>query len=182
MDVDGDPAPHPTVSRNVETMAAAQAKVDQGVGHHQRLIEQLTFRLGCPAGFYGAVSLVVSWVLFNLGAQLAGWCAPDPAPFVWMQGAIGFAALLVAIMVLATQNRQAKQAERRAELDLQVNLLAEQKITKLVSLLEELRRDLPTVPNRADAVADAMTQSVDPHVVLSALEQTFESDSQPPEK
>jgi hypothetical protein len=38
------------------------------------------------------------------------------------------------------------------------------------------------VPNRADAIADAMTQSVDPHVVLSALEQTFETDSQPPEK
>jgi Protein of unknown function (DUF1003) len=169
MHVANDPAPHPTISHNVETMAAAQAKAEQGVGHHQRLIEHLTFRLGRPAGFYGVVSLVVL-------------CAPDPAPFVWMQGAIGFAALLVAIMVLATQNRQAKQSERRAELDLQVNLLAEQKIAKLVSLLEELRRDIPTVPNRADAVADAMTQAVDPHVVLSALEQTFESDSQPPEE
>jgi uncharacterized membrane protein len=173
--------PQPTLSRNIETIAAVDAKAERAVGHHQRLIETLTFRLGGPAGLYGSASLVLLWALFNLGVQRAGLRAPDPPPFVWMQGAIGFAALLVATMVLATQNRQGKQSERRAELDLHINLLAEQKIAKLVALLEELRRDLPSVRDRADAVADAMTQSVDPHVVLAALELTFEQDLEPPE-
>jgi uncharacterized membrane protein len=84
-------------------------------------------------------------------------------------------------MVLTTQNRQAKQAERRAELDLQVNLLSEQKITKVIALFEELRRDMPAVPNRDDPVATAMTHAVDPHDVISALESTFEpAESTPP--
>jgi uncharacterized membrane protein len=55
-------------------------------------------------------------------------------------------------------------------LDLHVSLLTEQKIAKLVALVEELRRDLPNVTNRHDAQAAAMEQSTDPHVILDALE------------
>jgi uncharacterized membrane protein len=178
-------APPPTVSRNVETIAAVHAKAEESVGNHQRFIERLTFRLGSPAGLYGTTLLVALWVLSNLGLAYGGLPAPDPPPFVWLQGAVAFAALLVAITVLATQNRQAKHSEQRAELDLQVNLFAEQKVAKLIALLEELRRDLPSVPNRSDPVADSMTRSVDPHSVLHALGQTFEQaedeeDSRPP--
>jgi uncharacterized membrane protein len=77
-------------------------------------------------------------------------------------------------MVLATQNRQRRSAEERARLDLQVNLLAEQKVAKLIALIEELRRDMPNVKNRRDRVAEAMTQAVDPHAVTTALEDTIE--------
>ncbi len=65
-------------------------------------------------------------------------------------------------MVLNTQNRQGRHAEQRSHLDLQVNLLAEQKIAKLIALVEELRRDLPQVRDRVDHVAEAMKESVDP--------------------
>jgi uncharacterized membrane protein len=78
-------------------------------------------------------------------------------------------------MILITQNRQTTHAEQRAQLDLQVNLLAEQKVAKLVALLEELRRDMPSVRDRVDQVAEGMKEPVDPHAVLSALEQTLET-------
>jgi len=117
---------------------------------------------------------LLSWIAFNLVAVRVGFeRAPDPPPFNGLQGIVSILALLVTTMVLTTQNRQAKQAERRAELDLQVNLRAEQKVTKVIALLEELRRDLPVVPNRDDPVALAMTEAVDPHAVVSALEETF---------
>jgi uncharacterized membrane protein len=76
----------------------------------------------------------------------------------------------VTTMVLLTQNRQAKQAEHRRHLDLQVTLLVEQKVTKVIALIEELRRDLPSVQNRVDSQAEAMQEVVDPQTVLSALE------------
>lgn len=94
----------------------------------------------------------------------------DPPPFVWLQGLVGLGALLMATIILITQNRQTRHADQRSQLDLQVNLLAEQKAAKLIGLVEELRRDLPTVRNRVDKVADAMEEPVDPHAVLSALE------------
>jgi uncharacterized membrane protein len=77
--------------------------------------------------------------------------------------------------VLTTQNRQRKIADGRAQLDLQVNLMAEQKLAKLIALVEELRRDLPDVKNRVDPLADAMTHAVDPHAVATALEESIEA-------
>src|SRR5271163_2420297 len=75
---------------------------------------------------------------------------------------VGLAALLTATMILTTQNRQAKLMEQRMHLDLQVNLLTEQKTAKLIELLEELRRDLPNVRNRHDSEAEIMQHAAEP--------------------
>ncbi len=72
-------------------------------------------------------------------------------------------------LVLITQTRQQRQAEHRSSLELQVNLTAEQKIAKLIELIEELRRDIPSVANRVDLQAETMAQAVDPEAVLTAL-------------
>jgi uncharacterized membrane protein len=74
------------------------------------------------------------------------------------------------IVILISQSRRSSEAEQRAQLDLQVNLLAEQKVAKLIALLEELRRDIPIVRNRVDQVAEAMEEPVDAQAVLSALQ------------
>ncbi len=78
-------------------------------------------------------------------------------------------ALLTTILILITENRQNRHADERAQLDLQVNLLAERKIAKVIALLEELRRDLPSVRDRVDPEADAMEEAMDPLASLSAL-------------
>jgi uncharacterized membrane protein len=75
--------------------------------------------------------------------------------------------------VLIVQKRQEKLAEQRAQLSLQLNLLSEQKIAKLIALVEELRCDLPNVKNRHDPEAEVMKQPADPQVVLEALEKSL---------
>jgi len=87
---------------------------------------------------------------------------------------VGLGALLTTTIVLIPPTRQGKPAEQRAQLDLQVSLLAEPKTAKLIALLEELRRDPPEVTNRHDAEAVAMEQSTDPHAILDALETLHE--------
>jgi len=74
---------------------------------------------------------------------------------------------------LIKQNRQEKLAEQRAQLGLQLNLLSEQKIAKLIALIEELRRDIPNVQDRFDAEAEVMKQAADPTVVIDTLEKTL---------
>ena len=157
-------------NENVETLASLRARAQQDVSGHQRRIESLTAQLGQPLSFYVIVAGVVAWSGFNLLAPHLGMRPFDPPPFVWLQGLVGLGALLMGTIILITQNRQTRHAEQRSQLDLQVNLLAEQKAAKIIALLEELRRDLPTVRNRVDEVADAMEAPVDPHAVLSALE------------
>jgi uncharacterized membrane protein len=98
----------------------------------------------------------------------------DPAPFNWLQGIISLSALLTATVVLSKQNRLAKLAEQRAHLDLKVTLLTEQKAAKLIDLMEELRRDLPNVRNRHDSEAEELQQSMNPDLVLAALDERSE--------
>jgi len=77
-------------------------------------------------------------------------------------------------VILITQNRQGKLAERREHLELQMSMLTEQRTAKIIDLLEELRRDMPSVRNRVDLEAEALTKTVDPHEVLATLESRLE--------
>lgn len=95
----------------------------------------------------------------------------DPAPFFWLQGIVSLGAFLVATAVLIKQNRFAKLAEQREHLDLKVTLLTEQKVAKLIDLIEELRRDMPNVKNRHDPQAAALQQAMNPDQVLAALDE-----------
>jgi uncharacterized membrane protein len=85
------------------------------------------------------------------------------------EGLLVWLSLLTTTVVLIRQERLAKLEERREHLDLQVNLLTEQKTTKLIHLFEELRRDLPMVKNRHDPESEATQQPTDPHRVLAEI-------------
>ncbi len=76
--------------------------------------------------------------------------------------------------VLITQNRQDKLAEQRRHLDLQINLLTERKVSKLIELIEDLRRDMPSVKNHFDPEVEAMKEPIDPHTALTALNETLQ--------
>jgi uncharacterized membrane protein len=87
---------------------------------------------------------------------------------------LSLTALLTSILVLTRQEQQRRFDERRAHLDLQVNLLAEQKIAKLIGLVEELRRDMPNVRDRHDSEASNMAAPTDPADVLAGLEPSLD--------
>lgn len=149
----------------METTVAIRARARDDVDRHHRWIERAISSVGRPRTVYVILAVVVSWTLLNtLGPRL------DPAPFFWLQGCVSLYAALIATAVLVRQNREAKHDAQRDHLELQVNLLAEQKAAKIIALLEELRADLPNVRNREDREAEAMTQAIDAHEVISALD------------
>ncbi len=170
----GDPLSQ-HVAHTVETVASVHSRVAGQVTRHQRAIDVFTSGLGRPRTLYLVLGIVVGWCTGN--ALLAH--PIDPPPFFWLQGSMGLSAILMATVILITQNRQTREAEQRAQLDLQVNLLVEKKVAKLIDLIEELRRDLPNVKNRVDEAANAMTETVDAVAVLSALEQTIDDPASP---
>ena len=164
---------------DVESVASIRARAEQRLDKHQRMMEVLTTALGRPRTIYVTLSIVVGWVAFNVvTSKVFGWQRIDPPPFFWLQGMVALSALLMTTLVLITANRQTRNAEERSHLDLQVNLLAERKVAKLIALVEELRRDLPMVRDRIDREADAMQAAVDPHAMLEALERA--SETKPP--
>ncbi|NTW99503.1 MAG: DUF1003 domain-containing protein, partial [Geobacteraceae bacterium] len=138
-------------------------------------MERISCYVGQPA-FLGIILCIVAlWIIVNYVLLQFGMAEFDPPPYFWLQGIVGLGALLTATVVLSRQNRLAKLAEQREHLDLKVTLLTEQKTAKLIDLLEELRRDLPNVKDRHDPEAATLQQSMNPELVLAALDERSEA-------
>lgn len=166
------PLPDP-ISETIATIIQLRAKAEQTVPRHQRIVELVTEFFGRPVFLYGLMVFVGVWILPALLPPTWGIPQFDPPPFEGLDKIISVGALLMTASVLVRQSRQEYLAEQRAQLSLQLNLLTEQKIAKLIALLEELRRDLPIVADRTDPEAEAMQQAVDPHTVIEILESSL---------
>ncbi len=112
--------------------------------------------------------LLALWMVGNLAATRLGYLAWDPPPFNWLQVAVAVAALYTTAIILIAQKREDELSALREQLTLELAILGEQKIAKTIELMEVLRRDLPSVPNRNDPEASAMARPSDPRSVADA--------------
>jgi uncharacterized membrane protein len=158
------------IDQNIESVIGLEKKAWETVGSAQRRVESAGRFLGRPAYLVVLLTLIGVWVVVNLFLGLrARW---DPPPFELLDGVMTLISLVTTTIVLITQNRQAKLEQQHTHLGLQVALLTEQKVTKLIVLLEELRRDLPMVKDRHDAHAVALQESADTAQVVAALQES----------
>ena len=110
------------------------------------------------------------------GVMIAAGLKPlDEPPFFWMQGAVALSALVMTSLILTTQRREDELASHREQLTLELGILSEQKATKIIQLLEELRRDHPQIADRVDLEAEALSTAADPQAVLDAIKETHEA-------
>jgi uncharacterized membrane protein len=160
----------PSVNENIGTIAEFYARHEEHTSATQKMVERIARFLGSPGYVVANLVLMVVWVAANLGADEMDWQSFDEPPFFWLQGIIGLNAFIISTTVLIRQNRMSRLAEHHAHLDLQVNLLTEEKSSKIIALLEELRRDMPGVRNKTDQEADELAKHADAKAVLSAIE------------
>jgi uncharacterized membrane protein len=165
---------HAQISENIAAVLEFYTREDQKITRSQRILERISLFAGRPIFLAIILLSVAAWMLANVVLHQFGMREFDPAPFSLLQGVVGLGALLTATVVLTKQNRAARLAEQRAHLDLKVMLLTEQKTTKLIHLIEELRRDMPDVKNRVDPEAAALQRSMNPDQVLAALDELSE--------
>ena len=163
-----------SVSDNIGAIAEFYERHEQRMSPAQVAIEKLSLILGSPAYVVGNVVFVVCWIVANLVAPGFGYKQIDEPPFFWLQGLVALNAFIISTTVLIRQNRMSKLAEHNAHLDLQVNLLTEEKTSKIIELLEELRRDMPDVQNKNDPEAAELAKPADKRTVISAIESESE--------
>lgn len=157
---------------HVGTVSDFYARHEEKATAGQRLFEKISLILGTPA--YVGANLVgaVLWIGWNLLAPGLGFDQWDEPPFFWLQGFIALNAFVISTAVLIRQNRMSALASQHSHLDLQVNLLAEEKSSKIIGMLEELRRDLPNVRNKVDHEAEELSRPTDTEAVLSIIEES----------
>lgn len=82
-----------------------------------------------------------AWVVLNLGvvSAIPPW---DPFPYSFLTLVVSLEAIFLSLLVLMAQNRMTKDADKRALLDLQINMLAEQESTATLKMLEQICQHL----------------------------------------
>jgi uncharacterized membrane protein len=134
----------------------------------QRVVNRITAFMAKPV-FIAIVGFgVVGWIGANLVARALGLQAIDAPAFQWLQGAANLFSLFAVMLVLVAQKHEDELNAHRDTLTLELAILSEHKIAKVIQLLEELRRDSPHVQDRVDRQADQMAQPADTGSVLAA--------------
>ncbi len=165
------PLPDP-IGKSIEAIVELHTKEIQNLSAHQLVLEQCSQFFGKAEFIY---SLVIGLAVWILGSAISGtehFFFNFPK-FNWIEHGLDTASLLISTGVIVRQTRQEKFAEQRSQLMLQLNLLSERKIAKVITLLEELRTDLPDVVNRYDSEATIMQDAADPIAVLKSLQENI---------
>lgn len=173
-------SPPPNIDDSVEHLAELHRQHQRSTSPIQRGANWITSLLGRPGTLSVIILLIIAWMSGNYVAQRFGVRALEHFPFPDLAFVATIAALLVALLILTTQRHQDKLAERRAQLTLQIAILSERKVAKVIALLEEQRRENPMLTSRVDEEAEAMAKPVDPGENLKSLEQTIDEKSGDP--
>jgi uncharacterized membrane protein len=135
----------------------------------QRAVNRMAALMGRP-WFIALVGLLVAlWMSVNLIAGRFGVAVVDPPPFAWLEVAATLFSLILVILLLVAQKHEDELNAHRDTLTLELAILTEHKIAKVIQLLEELRRDSPHVQDRDDLQAEQMAEPADAGIVLAAV-------------
>ena len=147
------------VEENVEaikswdrTLLLKRSKVEQ-------LSDSITLAAASAPSIVAHVIWFSTWIAINVG--LLPMIRPfDPFPFPFLTMTTSLEAIFVALFVLASQNRLAKQSDLRANLDLQIDLLVEREMTAVLQLLNDIAKHLAVdTAVTTDQIADMIKKT-----------------------
>jgi uncharacterized membrane protein len=168
------PPPEPdslnsSLRRNIDALRRRREEEDANARLDQRLAGAITRFSGSMRFVFVHVLIYGAWIVANLGwiPAVHSW---DPT-FVVLAMIASVEAIFLSTFILITQNRMAAAADRRAELDVQISLLAEAEITKLVELVSEIAERME-VPAAEHEEMEEMKRQVAPEAVLDAIEES----------
>lgn len=167
------------VARNIEALIEARGRFEERKTFEQRVADAITKFAGSMWSVYAHGLLYGGWILLNTGI-VPGVKPWDPFPFVMLAMAASVEAIFLSTFVLISQNRMGELADRRADLDLQINLLSEHEITRLLDVSVAIANKLGVeVPEREEV--DALRQPVAPEKVLEEIEEAQAQGTEAPQ-
>lgn len=157
----------------MQRMQQRRAEEEANASVSERLSDAITTFAGSMT--FVAIHAVAygAWIAVNLGV-VPGVAPFDPS-FVMLAMEASVEAIFLSTFVLISQNRMMRAAARQAELDLQINLLAEHELTRLVALVDAIAKQMGVEAVPEGELAE-IKQDVSPEAVLDGL------DAKTPEK
>ncbi|MFO1056466.1 MAG: DUF1003 domain-containing protein [Dongiaceae bacterium] len=155
------------LERNIRGLERRRERAEAAAGLQERVADAITRFTGSLPFVYLHLALFGAWIAVNLGL-IPGLPAFDPS-FVVLAMVASVEAIFLSTFVLISQNRMSAAADKRAELDLQISLLAEHEITRLVTLVSEIAERVG-VESAVGKELEELERDVAPEAVLDEIE------------
>ena len=158
------------VERNITALVERRRDENRARRRQDRAADAITRFTGSMTFVYLHLALYAAWILANLGLVpgLGGIKGFDEG-FTVLAMAASVEAIFLSTFVLISQNRMQSLADKRADLDLQVSLLAEHEVTELIRMVRAMARQMG-VAEASDPELDELAQDVKPETVLTHIE------------
>jgi uncharacterized membrane protein len=156
------------VERNIHALLERRRREERARPRQARLAAAVTRFSGSMRFVYLHLLLFGAWILVNVG-WIPGVPRFDPSLVVLAMFA-SVEAIFLSTFVLITQNRMAEAADQRADLDLQVSLLAEHEVTRLVALVTRIAERMG-IDEARDPELDELARDVAPEKVMDRMEE-----------
>jgi uncharacterized membrane protein len=122
-------------------------------------------------------ALFAAWILWNALPKLPHF---DPYPFTFLTLCVSLEAIFLSSFILIQQNYEMRISERRNQLDLQINLLAEQENTKILQLLDRMAKKMGLY-EQDDPEIEVLEQATRPETLARQIEDAIrQQNGQPP--
>lgn len=161
------------LARNIRSLQQRHQEEEGRASVQARFARSITDFAGSMAFVYLHVLIVAFWIASNL-KWIPGVPVWDPS-FVILAMVASVEAIFLSTFVLITQNRMSATAERRAQLDLQINLLAEHEVTKLIRMVSAIADHMKIETERGPQI-DELKNDIAPEAVLDEIESVTPSD------
>jgi uncharacterized membrane protein len=158
-----------TMEENVRAIKAWEQSALHGRSRSERLSEWITSTAGRGPVLVAHVLWFAFWLAANLRA-IPGVEPFDPFPFPLLTTMVSLEAIFLALFVLSSQNRLATQADKRAHLDLQIDLLAERELTAVLQIVQDLAARQGVAHAPGSPKLQELAQETDVHELASKLD------------
>ena len=154
------------VEKNITTLINRQIKDEKEKPFEERIAERIGRFTGNLAFVYTHAAIFGIWVIWNVG-----WLGLKPfdPDFNGLQIVTQVEAIFLTTFILMSQNSLDAQADKRADLDLQVSLLSEHEITRLLTLVKGIAQKLE-VEEAKDPEIEELSKDVVPDKLMDTLE------------
>ncbi|HTE17493.1 MAG TPA: DUF1003 domain-containing protein [Armatimonadota bacterium] len=167
--VSSNPEVADVVRRNIRALIEVRRQSEGQRGTQERVADAITRFTGSLPFVYLHALVFGGWLICNIGL-IPGVKPWDPFPFVMLAMIASVEAIFLSTFVLISQNRMQVMADKRADLDLQVNLLAEHEITRLIKLVDAIAEHMG-VATGDDPEVEQLKKDVAPEVVLQEIDE-----------
>jgi uncharacterized membrane protein len=156
----------PVLDRNIRAILERRRREEHAKPWEERVADRITRFTGSMRFVLIHVLVFGGWILWNL--PFLGLPRFDPTLVVLAMLA-SVEAIFLSTFILISQNRMQAQADKRADLDLQVNLLSEHEITRLIRLVKAVADKLGIEESESPELPE-LERDIDPEHVLEHIE------------